>query len=134
MENINTKFTLEIPGLWLYRAKVINVVDGDTVDLFVDKGIDDYKTMRIRLKGINAPEIHNVKRTSEAYKTGMTSKQALSDKILGKEIMLTTYKDKAGKYGRYIGTIQLPSGPTAISYIDINKWMVDKGYAVSKEY
>jgi len=134
MENVNTKFTLEIPGLYLYRAKVINVVDGDTVDVFIDKGTDDYKTIRIRLKGINAPEIHNVKHGSEAHKKGMASKKALEEKILGKEVMIKTFKDKKGKYGRYIGVIDVPTGPKAMSYVNINHWMTSKGYAVVKEY
>ncbi len=133
MESVNTKFKLEIPGLWLYRAKVINIIDGDTVDLLVDKGTDDYKKMRIRLKGINAPEIHNVKHGSKTHIKGMASKKVLEEKILGKEVMLTTYKDKTGKYGRYIGVIDLPTGPKTMSYIDINHWMTSKGYAVIKD-
>lgn len=134
MMNVDTKFKLQIPGLWLYRAKVVNIVDGDTIDCLVDKGTNDYKIMRIRLQGINTPEIHNVKKTSTEYKAGMVSKKALEDKVLGKEIMLTTHKGKTGKYGRYLGTIELPSGPSAISYLNINNWMVTKGYAVEKEY
>lgn len=43
---------------FVYRAKCSNVVDGDTVDLFVDCGFRQYATLRMRLLGINAPEMN----------------------------------------------------------------------------
>ena len=42
--------------MYIYKAKCIKVVDGDTVDAQVDLGFDIHKIIRIRLVGINAPE------------------------------------------------------------------------------
>ena len=39
-----------------YNAKVLKVVDGDTIDAWVDLGFDTWKKVRIRMHGINAPE------------------------------------------------------------------------------
>ena len=41
---------------YIYRARIDRVVDGDTVDAFIDLGFDTHKVIRIRLVGINAPE------------------------------------------------------------------------------
>ena len=42
--------------MFKYNAKVIRVVDGDTVDALVDLGFSTFKKVRIRMMGINAPE------------------------------------------------------------------------------
>ena len=54
-----------------YKAKLGRVVDGDTMDVVIDLGF--YVTMRerVRLKGINTPEIYKVPKNSEEYKKGM---------------------------------------------------------------
>jgi micrococcal nuclease len=39
-----------------YTGKVLNVVDGDTVDLMVDLGFSVHHKIRVRLYGINTPE------------------------------------------------------------------------------
>jgi hypothetical protein len=67
----------------------------------------------------------------------------LREKILHKNIIITTFKDKKGKYGRYIGTIFLEehiqvendgliSGE--IKNININNWLVENNYAEYKVY
>ena len=42
--------------LYNYKAEVTRVVDGDTVDAFIDLGFDMHSKQRVRLYGINAPE------------------------------------------------------------------------------
>ena len=42
--------------MWTYRAKVIRVIDGDTVDVDIDLGFGMiYKKQRVRLMGIDTP-------------------------------------------------------------------------------
>ncbi len=42
--------------LFRYRAKVVKVVDGDTIDVDIDLGFYTIiRDQRIRLKGIDAP-------------------------------------------------------------------------------
>ena len=42
--------------MYEYDAKVLRVVDGDTVDALIDIGFSVWVKKRIRLHGINAPE------------------------------------------------------------------------------
>ena len=42
--------------------------------------------------------------------------------ILNKEVEIHSYKDKQGKYGRYLANI-------IVDDLDINKWLVDNGHA-----
>ena len=53
-----------------YRAKLVRVVDGDTIDLDIDLGFYIRITERVRLEGVNTPEIFRVKKESEEYKRG----------------------------------------------------------------
>lgn len=41
---------------YIYKAKIINVVDGDTVDATIDVGFKMTTVQRLRLLGINTPE------------------------------------------------------------------------------
>lgn len=42
--------------MWDNRCRLLRVVDGDTVDLYVDRGRQDYSDERHRLFGVWAPE------------------------------------------------------------------------------
>ena len=42
--------------MYTYEAKVLKVVDGDTIDALIDLGFDMHKSIRVRLVGINSPE------------------------------------------------------------------------------
>jgi micrococcal nuclease len=107
----------------MYPSKVDKVYDGDTITISVDLGMGITKIERIRMYGINAPEMRGSEKAA-----GTKSRDALRKLILGKEVRLETQKkDKRGKYGRLLGTIYLGD-------INVNKWMVDKGYAKYKKY
>lgn len=96
-------------GYYEYKATLIRVIDGDTVDLDVDVGFGIHFQERFRLAGINTPEIHGVKKESEEYKKGMVAKEVAKEFVLSfigdKELVIRTEKDEKGKYGRYIATI-----------------------------
>ena len=47
-----------------YKAEVVRVVDGDTVDVLIDLGLNVFTKERIRLFGINTPETYGVKKGS----------------------------------------------------------------------
>ncbi len=100
-----------------YTATVLKVVDGDTVDLLVDVGFRHFMEDRFRLYGIDAWET----RGSEREK-GLEVKSILMDLILKKEVIVKTYKDQRGKYGRWLAEIWLGDR-------NINQWLVKKGYA-----
>jgi micrococcal nuclease len=83
---------------YFYAAKVINVVDGDTVKLLIDVGFSIWISQTVRLIGINAPEIS----TPE----GKAAKEWLAARMLpGLEVYIQTTKDKTEKYGRLLGKV-----------------------------
>ena len=109
-----------------YLGKVLSITDGDTITLDIDLGCNVHVIERCRLFGIDAPESYGVKKSSDEYKAGIISKEWLQDKIEGKEVIVRTYKDKKGKYGRYLVEIFLEED----SFMSVNEAMVEKGLAV----
>tara|TARA_R110000824_G_scaffold24717_3_gene86716 strand:- start:1538 stop:1864 length:327 start_codon:yes stop_codon:yes gene_type:complete len=108
--------------MYTYRAKIVKVYDGDTVTAVVDLGFGITNKIKVRLKGINTPELRGDERA-----LGIISRDFLREKILNKDIVVETFKDKKGKYGRYIGTLW-------INDENINELLVEQGYAEKKEY
>jgi micrococcal nuclease len=104
---------------------VVRVVDGDTVYGDVDLGFNvGNKKMEFRLAKINTPEIKGT--TREA---GLTSKQYVEDKIMGKEVIIVTKKDTKEKYGRYLAEVFYKDETG--NYISLNEELIQKGLAVS---
>tara|TARA_A100001515_G_scaffold112546_1_gene93719 strand:+ start:178 stop:504 length:327 start_codon:yes stop_codon:yes gene_type:complete len=108
--------------MYTYRARIISVYDGDTVTALVDLGFGITNKIKIRLKGINTPEIRGSERPR-----GLISRDFLREKVLNKDIIIETFKDKKGKYGRYIGTLWLDEE-------NVNELLVEQGYAEIREY
>ncbi len=114
--------------LYQYKAVVTSVYDGDTCTVDIDLGLHTWvRGEKIRLMRINAPELKGKER-----KKGLLSKNFLKDLIGGKEIIIATFKDKKEKYGRYLGEIWL--NKDGKDYINVNDLLVEKGFAVYKEY
>lgn len=44
------------PDIWAYRACLVRVIDGDTLDVTIDQGLHTHRTERVRLLGVNTPE------------------------------------------------------------------------------
>lgn len=59
-----------------WRAQAVNVVDGDTVDLFVDTGFFGYKLLRFRFLDIDTPEMND--RDPELRFKARTAKSAVA--------------------------------------------------------
>lgn len=82
---------------FLYRAEVVHIVDGDTVDLNVDLGFKVWVRERFRLARIDAPE----RRDREAW---LRSKQWLEAQLpVGSTCLVRSRR--MGKYGRWLGEI-----------------------------
>ena len=47
---------MDIKDKYLYEAELIRVIDGDTIDAWIDLGFNITVRRRIRLWGIDAPE------------------------------------------------------------------------------
>lgn len=108
--------------MYEYKAVVLNVIDGDTIDVELDLGFDTYRNERIRLAFINTPEIRT--KDEEEKRKGLLAKTRVLNLILGKTITLKTIKDKTEKYGRYLGIVILESG------MSLNDILVNENLAV----
>lgn len=108
--------------MYEYRAYVKKVYDGDTVTLDIDLGFGIIiKNQKVRLLGINAPEIRGSSRD-----LGLKSRDFLRKKILKNWVVLKTKKDKKGKFGRWLGNLSLEN-------VDINELMIKEGFAKKYE-
>ena len=97
--------------------------DGDTITVDIDLGLGVWvRGEKIRLHGINAPEVRGDQRNA-----GLKSRDYLRDLILGKEVFLETTKDKKGKYGRYLADVYIGGSL-------VQRLLVEGGYAVYKDY
>jgi len=113
--------------MWEYRAKVIKVIDGDTVDVDIDLGFGIWqKNERVRIMGIDTPESRT--RNKIEKKFGLAAKAKLKS-LLGKKTVLKTTINKKGvdmkgKFGRVLGDFLLKDKSVA-------KIMCETGHAVA---
>lgn len=52
---------------FVYEATLVRVIDADTYDLMIDEGFRDYSTIRVRLHGVDAYELHTPEGTLAAH-------------------------------------------------------------------
>ena len=104
--------------MFKYNAKVIRVVDGDTVDALVDLGFSTFKKVRIRMMGINAPESRT--RDIEEKAKGLAAKIRLEELLEEEKFVLESHG--VGKFGRCLGTLHVDD-------VNVNKTLVEEGHA-----
>ena len=110
--------------MYTYKAKLDRVVDGDTVDAYIDLGFDISVHKRIRLAGIDSPESRT--RDLEEKARGLASKDRLIDLLKDGKFILES--KEVGKYGRVLGVLLI--GDVNNNFININNTLVEEGYAV----
>jgi micrococcal nuclease len=91
--------------MYEYYTKIDKVVDGDTVDVFIDLGFSVWHKERIRLSGIDTAE----KNTP----LGKALKTFLIANLEGKMVRLQV--SKPDKYGRYLGTVFLKDSQVSVN-------------------
>ena len=118
--------------LYWYLATCDRVVDGDTLDLTLDLGMHVHIKERVRVYGINTPEVYGVKKDSEEYALGCKASERVKELLEGKTIWVNTKKDKKGKYGRYLAIVFFDDEngqPCSLA-----ETLVKEGLAEVKEY
>ena len=92
--------------MYEYKAVIVRVIDGDTVDVDVDLGFGIWmKKERVRLYGIDTPESRTRDKVEKVF--GLASKKRLKE-LFGKKCILKTFaardgEDMKGKFGRILG-------------------------------
>ena len=113
---------------YIYRAKLVRVVDGDTVDALIDVGFDIWVKKRIRYRGVDTWESRT--RNLEEKKKGLAAKarnKELLESVSSKSGYFRIKSYGTGKYGRVLADlfIQDKEGTT----ININKQLIKEGHA-----
>jgi micrococcal nuclease len=100
-----------------YNVKLLNVVDGDTVDIDIDLGFGVWlHDERVRIMGIDTPESRTSDKVEKVF--GLAAKKRL------KELLEKDGEDMKGKFGRILGDFQV--GDRRVTDI-----MIEEGHCVA---
>lgn len=112
---------------YIYPAKLVNVVDGDTIDVDLDLGFNIVlKKIRVRLLDYNAPECKG-----EEFKLGNIAKESLK-KVLdcSKIYVSTTKSDVFGRWLAHVYFEKYISPDVGFTVVHLNSYLVESGYGV----
>jgi micrococcal nuclease len=114
-----------------YTAKVLKVIDGDTLDVMIDLGFSIHHKARVRLYGVNTPE----SRTKDLAEKqmGLKAKSFTTDwTARHSTVFLKTIAGKDDKYGRVLALIYSDKDVKSELTACLNQDIVSSGYA--REY
>ena len=104
--------------MYTYNADLVRVVDGDTLDVHIDLGFRVWHSCKVRLLGVNAPEIH--KRAE--MEAGKAARLALIKRIDGRRLLVHT--TKADDWQRWLGMVWVQGEKESL-----NDWLWRNGFA-----
>lgn len=107
--------------VWNVPATVLDVVDGDTVRLELDLGWHIHYTARVRIAGIDSPEM----KTAPGAEAKAFAQTLLKP---GDQVMFQSAK--LDKYGRPLGHVHFGSGGA----YDFGAAMVEHGHAITVDW
>jgi len=106
------------PDLYVYRARLEYVTDGDTFDLVVDLGFGVTLAIEVRLAGVDTAEIFGPKDDENELEEGQRHK-AFTEDYLNVEsereypLILRTYE--RGDYNRWVGDVRRVGAEQSLS-------------------
>lgn len=123
--------------MYTYRGEVKAVIDADTIDVLIDLGFGVHTMQRLRLYGIDAPEMRT--------EAGKIAKEYVKSVLLGgdafKYVYVRTLKDKKDKYGRKLAVLYWDEvameedryeSRVDMMGMSINQQIVNNGHAVER--
>lgn len=111
--------------MYEYRVKkLINVIDGDTIDVDIDLGFDISLLRRVRMAGIDTPESRTTDKSEKVL--GLEAKEYLKKMMKDAKtiVIKTELPDSSEKYGRILGWVYIDGATKSI-----NEQMIEDGYA-----
>ena len=114
--------------MYQYKAEIIRLIDGDTVEARLDLGLHTHRVEKLRLSGIDAPEKYQV---GGSLATGWLQIQLSEENDLGSFRPVYIQTEKQDKYGRWLAWLYLDEISMRKSgYGDsLNVMMVNEGLA-----
>jgi micrococcal nuclease len=95
--------------MYEYRARCINVVDGDTVDLIIDLGFRMSTTQRVRILGVDTPELHDTDPITRD-KANQARTFTISKLLMNQTSALTIKTEKSDSFGRWLAEVWYNEG------------------------
>jgi len=115
--------------MYMYKCKILRIVDGDTVDIDIDLGFGMWMHKeRVRMMGIDTPESRTSDKTEKVF--GLASKERLKEMLpIGSTQILKTEIDKSGedakgKFGRILGDFLIEGKR-------VSEILIEEGHAVA---
>ena len=108
----------------VYQCQLIKILDGDTMDYTVNLGLGFFVNARVRLIGVDAPEIFGVKHTSEEYAKGMVAKQLVAQWFYDFGPTFYLQATHKGIHGRWLGEIW-----RQVDEQSLNDFLIDNFYS-----
>ena len=108
---------------FVYNAKLVRVVDGDTCDAMIDLGFEVWVKKRIRFAGVDTWESRT--RNKEEKKKGLEAKAYTKEMLESSDEGNFTLKSYGtGKYGRVLGEIFIKGED-----VSLNQLLKENGHA-----
>lgn len=102
-----------------WAAVVKRVVDGDTIDVLIDPGWNEYPYRTIRYRGIDAPELRG-----EEREAGLAARAYLGRLLpVGTQVLLVDTSKDPETFGRYVARVV-----RAADGVDTGQAMRDAGH------
>jgi micrococcal nuclease len=108
----------------LQPAKVVSVVDGDTIELESGE--------KLRYIGIDTPETKHPRKGVECF--GREASNKNKELVEGKTILMQKDVSETDKFGRLLRYIYLPSPTTSDEALFVNQYLVEQGYAFAVSF
>lgn len=103
---------------YIMKAVVRRVVDGDTIDVTVSPAFKIKVDIRVRLFGIDTPEL-NDKDDSERNKA-ILAKSHVRNAIEGREVLVQTHKngEAVDSFGRYLADVYYTRSDGSVGFLN----------------
>ena len=108
--------------MYQYKVKLDRVIDGDTIDCYIDLGFNINTKKRIRFVGINTPESRT--RDLEEKKRGLAAKARLKEILKENKNKFILESQGVGKYGRCLAIIKIGDK-------SVNQQLIEEGHATA---
>ena len=113
------------PASFEYNATLIKVLDGDTIDCWIDLGFDLKIKKRVRYMGIDTWESRT--RDLEEKKKGLAAKARNKELLESGTFKLVSHG--TGKFGRGLGEVFIEILEPARRLESVNQILIDEGHA-----
>ncbi len=110
----------------IFPAKIIDVYDGDTFTFDVDLGFEVSVVSKLRLYGIDTPEMRG-----DEKEQGTIVRNYVRDKILDRYVEIEVFKK--GKFGRYVAKVRYED-PNTGEVFDLSQDLYSRGMAKKLDY